>query len=150
MSNPRTATSKQLTFDTTTKPPKATETRDTTPTPRVSKPNNRMRPKPIHTATTDKPIPKAATPRVQNTQTLKETNPAQREMREQVRKHIEAKTMARIPQRSMYTRRTTRNIEWAQIIHDKETNTYLNYRQLLRHPKYKEAWENQQQMNLDG
>ena len=30
--------------------------------------------------------------------------------------------------------------ERAQTIHDKETNTYLNYRQLLRHPNYTKAW----------
>ncbi len=30
--------------------------------------------------------------------------------------------------------------ERAQLIHDRETNTYLNYRQLLRHPKYTKAW----------
>ena len=48
--------------------------------------------------------------------------------------------MAWIPQRSMYPRQTTRNIERAQSIHDEETNTYLNYRQLLRHPKYMEVW----------
>ena len=31
-------------------------------------------------------------------------------------------------------------MERAQLIHDKETNTYLNYRQLLRHPKYSVTW----------
>jgi hypothetical protein len=48
--------------------------------------------------------------------------------------------MARIPHRSTHTRRTTRNSERAQLIHDTETDTYLNYRQLLKHPKYKETW----------
>jgi hypothetical protein len=27
-----------------------------------------------------------------------------------------------------------------KLIHDEETNTYLNYQQLLRHPKYKDTW----------
>ena len=32
------------------------------------------------------------------------------------------------------------NCERAQLIHDEETNTYLNYQQLLQHPKYNEIW----------
>ncbi len=48
--------------------------------------------------------------------------------------------MTRIPQRSTYLRQTTRDIEPAQLIYDEETNTYLNYRQLMRHPKYKGIW----------
>ena len=48
--------------------------------------------------------------------------------------------MARIPHRSTHLRRITRTSERAQLIHDKETDTYLNYRQLLKHPKYKETW----------
>ena len=64
-------------FDATTKPPKATETRDTMPTPRASKPNKRTRAEPIHTATINKPIPKAATPRVQNTKPSKRSHVAE-------------------------------------------------------------------------
>jgi hypothetical protein len=48
--------------------------------------------------------------------------------------------MARIPQRNTHLRRTTRTSERAQLIHDEETNMYLNYRQLLQHPKYSEIW----------
>jgi hypothetical protein len=48
--------------------------------------------------------------------------------------------MARIPQRNRYLCQTTRSNKLAQLIHDMETNTYLNYRQLLRHPKYKDVW----------
>jgi hypothetical protein len=36
--------------------------------------------------------------------------------------------------------RNVQSIKRAQLIHDKETNTYLTYRQLLHHPKYKESW----------
>ncbi len=61
-------------------------------------------------------------------------------MRERIRKQLEAKTMARIPQQNTYLRQTTRSNEQAQLIHDKGTNRYLNYRQLLRHPKYKDEW----------
>jgi hypothetical protein len=70
----------------------------------------------------------------------KESNPARTKTRERIRKHIKAKTIAQIPQQSTYLRQTTQTIKQAQLIHDKETNTYLNYRQLLRHPAYKAAW----------
>jgi hypothetical protein len=30
------------------------------------------------------------------------------------------------------------NQRQTQLVHDEETNTYLNYRQLMQHPKYKE------------
>ena len=50
------------------------------------------------------------------------------------------KTMARIPLRKSYLRSSTRRTEQAQTIYDEETNTYLKYRQLIRHPKYKEIW----------
>ena len=33
-----------------------------------------------------------------------------------------------------------RTQELVQLIHDKETNTYLNYQQLLWHPNYTKAW----------
>jgi hypothetical protein len=93
---------------------------------------------PIHTVTVDKPIMNKPTPRVQIVP--KDTNPTRIKMKERIRKHLEAKTMARIPQRSTYLRRTTRSTKQAQLIHDKEMNTYLNYCQLLRHPKYKDTW----------
>ena len=48
--------------------------------------------------------------------------------------------MVRIPQRSTYLKQTTRSTEWVQLIHDKETNMYLNYWQLLRHPNFTAAW----------
>jgi hypothetical protein len=48
--------------------------------------------------------------------------------------------MAHIPQRNTHLRWTTRTSERAQLIHDEETNTYLNYRQLLQHQKYSEIW----------
>ncbi len=48
--------------------------------------------------------------------------------------------MARIPKQSTHLRQNARTQERVQLIHDKESNTYLNYRQLLRHPKYTKAW----------
>jgi hypothetical protein len=46
----------------------------------------------------DKIIPKTPTPRVPNRKGTKDITPARIEMKERIRKHIEAKTMARIPQ----------------------------------------------------
>jgi hypothetical protein len=57
-----------------------------------------------------------------------------------IRKHLRAKTIARITQRNTYLCQTTRNSKIAQLIHDTEMNTYLNYHQLLWHPKYKDLW----------
>ncbi len=61
-------------------------------------------------------------------------------MRDRIRKHLQAKTMARITQCNTYLCPTTQNSERAQLIHDMETNMHLNYHQLLRHPKYKDLW----------
>jgi hypothetical protein len=80
------------------------------------------------------------TPRVPSKTSTKEITPTRIETRARIRKYLESKTMAQIPHRSTHLRRTTRNIKRAQLIHDKETDTYLNYQQLLKHPKYKETW----------
>ncbi len=61
-------------------------------------------------------------------------------MKNRFREHLKVKTVARIPQQNMNLCRNVQSNERAQLIHDKETNRYLNYRQLLRHPKYKESW----------
>ena len=61
-------------------------------------------------------------------------------MRDWIKKYIEHNTMARIPTHNTHFRQTTRNAARAQPIYNKETNMYLNYRQLLRHPKYSKAW----------
>ncbi len=132
-------TPNQVTFDQTTKPPHKIQPKESVPSPRVSTPIQRARTAtPIHTVTVDKTIANKPTPRVQKVP--KDTRPARIEMRERIRKHLEAKTMARIPQQNTYLRQATRSNEQAQLIHDKETNTYLNYRQLLHHPKYKDVW----------
>ncbi len=61
-------------------------------------------------------------------------------MRNSIKEHLKTKTIARIPLGNMNLCQNVQNIEQAKLIHNKETNTYLNYRQLLRHPKYKESW----------
>jgi hypothetical protein len=132
-------TSKRVTFDQTTKPPQEIQPRESVLSPRVSTPIQRARTATlIYTVTVDKPIANKPTPMVQNVS--KNTRPARIEMKERIRKHLKAKTMARIPQQSTYIRQTTRSNKQVQLIHDKETNTYLSYRQLLHHPKYKDAW----------
>jgi hypothetical protein len=100
------------------------------------KPPDHTRSEPINKVTIDKIFPNAQTPRVTKTK----SNPKSNDNREHIRTYISSKTMARIPQRNTHLRRTTRTCERAQLIHDKETNTYLNYRQLLRHPKYNDTW----------
>jgi hypothetical protein len=127
---------RRVTFDEATKPPQIGEEIITTPIPRVMKPADRKRSEPINKVTIDKIFPNAQTPRVTKTK----SNPKSNDNRERIRTNISSKTMARIPQRNTHLRRTTRTSERAQLIHDEETNTYLNYRQLMRHPKYNDTW----------
>ncbi len=131
-----------MTFERTAKLPQGeTEPEDAAPRTRLNEPILQTRTAtPIHTATIDKPIANTLTPRRQKIPTSKDNNPARLEMRDRIRKHLQAKTMARINQRNTYLRQTTQNSKKAQLIHDTETNTYLNYRQLLRHPKFKDLW----------
>jgi hypothetical protein len=124
---------RRVTFDTTSKPPKPDELQTDIPNPRVTNQPVRTRSKPIHKVTVDKMIP---TPRVKITMSNLNSN----DNRERIRKYISSKTLARIPRRDSHLRRTTRTSHRAQLIHDKETNTYLTYRQLLRNPKYHETW----------
>ncbi len=51
--------------------------------------------------------------------------------------------LARVPRRHLFDARTHQQHqqEHAQLIHDADTGEYLNYQQLLRHPKHKELWE---------
>jgi hypothetical protein len=122
---------RRVTFDKTAKSPQIEKS---IPTPTVMRPTERTQPEPMHKVTIDKIIPNAQTPRVEKTKSNPSTN------RERIRNYIAAKTMARIPTRNSYLRRSTRTTERAQTIYDEETNTYLKYRQLMKHPKYKEVW----------
>jgi len=90
-------------------------------------------PDPMQKVTIDKIIPNAQTPRVEKIK----SNPNNRE---RIRNYIASKTMTHIPTCNSYLRRSTRTTERAQTIYDEETNTYLKYRQLMQHPKYKEVW----------
>jgi hypothetical protein len=130
---------RRVTFnETTTKPPEdQTPLTTTTPQPRAIEPMQRTRTEPIHKVAIDKAIRKAPPPRVQKAK----DNPKSNGNRDRIRRYIEAKTRARIPQRNTYIEQPTRrSMERAQTIYDEETNTYLNYRQLMRHPKYKKVW----------
>jgi hypothetical protein len=95
-----------VTFKRTAKPQQGkTEPEDAAPSARVNKPIPRTRTAtPIHTATIDKPIANTLTPRVQKIPASKDNNPARMKMRDRIRKHLQAKTMARITQCNMYLR----------------------------------------------
>jgi len=130
---------RRVTFDETVKAPTETEQRITTTAPTAPKPTQRRYTEPIYAATVEKTIPKVPTPRVHDKSSMEEITPVRTETREKIRKYLTSKTMARIPHRSIHFRQATRTSERAQLIHDKETDTYLNYQQLLKHPKYKET-----------
>ncbi len=129
---------RRVTFNkATTKPPEnEAPPTTTTPQPRVIAPAQRTRPEPIHKVAIEKAIRKVPPPRVQKAKDNLKSNGN----RDRIRQYIETKTRARIPQRTTYIGRSTRSLERAQTIYDEETNTYLNYRQLMRHPKYKKIW----------
>jgi hypothetical protein len=93
-----------VTFKQTAKPSQGeTEPEDAAPSARVNEPIQQTRTAtPIHTATIDKPIANTLTPRVQKIPASKNNNPARMEMRDRIRKHLQAKTMARITQRNTY------------------------------------------------
>ena len=128
--------SRRVTFDETTKPPQIDKPIHKTPSPRVMGLNKRTRPEPMHKVMIDKTIQNAPTPRVEKAKSTPKSNGN----RERIRSFIAQKTMARIPLRKSYLRSSTRRTERAQTIYYEETNTYLKYRQLIRHPKYKEIW----------
>jgi hypothetical protein len=121
---------RRVNFDKTAKSPQIEEP---IPTATVMRPLERTQPEPMQKVTIDKIIPNAQTPRVEKIK----SNPNNREC---IRNYIASKTMKCIPTCNSYLRRSTRTTERAQTIYDEETNTYLKYRQLMQHPKYKEVW----------
>jgi hypothetical protein len=86
-----------------TKSPQKPETRDLMPHPRVNEPTQCTRIEPIHTTKINNSIPTTLAPTKQKKSTAKEITPTRMELRERIRKHHEAKTMARIPQQSTYS-----------------------------------------------
>ena len=78
----------------------------------------------------------------QNTKPPTETilSQTKKKLGNKLREQLKTKTMERMPKNNIQLRRSTRNFQRAQLIHDKETNTYLNYRQLISHPRYKQTW----------
>jgi hypothetical protein len=137
-----------VTFDQAAKPPQESESNETAPSPRVNNSTQCTKAVLITTATIGKPITNIPTLRVHKTRstttdstpTLDRNSPTRIEMRNKIQEHLKAKTMVRIPQQNMNSCQNVWSIKWAQLIHAKETDTYLNHRQLLRHPKYKESW----------
>jgi hypothetical protein len=128
-----------VTFDQAAKPSQESESNKTAQSPRVNNLPQRTKTTPITTATIDKSITNISTPRVHKTRstttnsmpTLDKNSPARIETKNRIRDYLKVKTMARIPQRNMNLCRNVQSIERAQLIHDKETNTYLTYCQLL-------------------
>ena len=66
----------------------------------------------MHKVRIDKAIPNAQTPRVEK---LK-SNPKNNDNRERIRDYLMTKSTARIPQRNMHLRQSTRTTEQAQLI----------------------------------
>ena len=60
-------------------------------------------------------------------------------MRELIQEKISQ--CARIPQRHQMNLCIIEQKEQVQLVHDKDTGEYLNYRQLLQDPKHKDVWE---------
>jgi hypothetical protein len=108
------------------------------------RPLERTQPEPMHKVTIDKMIPNAQTPRVEKTK----SNPNNNDNRERIRNYIASKTMAPIPLRKTYIRRSTQTTERAHTIYDEETNTYLKYRQLMGHQKKRKYGPNHPPTNL--
>jgi hypothetical protein len=133
---------RRVTFDRTAKPPQGeTDPEEAATSPKVHKPIRQTQTTaPIHAAKINKPIANRSTSRVQKSPTPQDNIPTRMDMRDRIRKYLQAKTMARIPQRNTYLHQTMKSTKRAQLIHDKETNTYLNYHQLLRHLKCKNLW----------
>jgi hypothetical protein len=108
---------RQVTFDQAAKPPQESEPNETAPSPRVNNSTERTTTALITTATIDKPITNMPTPRVHKTRstttysmpTSDKNRLARIEMRNRIREHLKAKTMARIPQRNMYL---CQNVQW--------------------------------------
>ncbi len=123
-------------------------------TPRVTNPVDK--PTPRVASQSNAPTPRVAsqsnapTPRVEATAPFaktKEIPPEQAKMRQLIRAAINNR--ARIPQRHQMNLRQSQRIEWAQLIHDKETGEFLNYRKLLRDQDTKKHERDQLQTNSD-
>jgi hypothetical protein len=124
-------------------PPSATQMN--TPLPRVE--NIRPRPSP-QTAQSLPPIKESSetmsepAPRVQNKKETEKTKDKVNVNNEQLRQNIQHAVIqcARIPQHHQMQLRMQEQTERAQLIHDNETGTYLNYCQLIWNPMHKEMW----------
>jgi hypothetical protein len=148
------ATTRQVTFDPTAKP--AIETQQTprvriaTPTTRVQEtmpppsvqegtPTLRVQPTPptITAATIDKPLQQNASKTAKRIPT-----PAQTKLWGKI--SYASNLRSRLTMRTHMQLRPQGQQQWhgerIQLIRDEETGEYLNYRQLMRHPKHKTIW----------
>jgi hypothetical protein len=147
-------TTRRVTFDPTAKP--VAETQQTpracieTPTPRVQEtmppprvkegtPTLRVQPTPptITAATIDKPLQQIAGKTAKRIPT-----PAQMKLRGKISDARNSRS--RLTLRTHMQLRPHGQQQWhgkrIQLVRDKETGEYLNYRQLMRHPKHNTIW----------
>jgi len=123
-------------LDETTKPSQIEATTIDTPLSRVRELMERSRLEPMHKVRIEKIIPNKPNPRVKKLQ----SNEKDDDNRERIKQYLTTRSMARIPQRNAHLRRSIRRVERAQLIYDEESNSFLKYRQLLRHPKHSKTW----------
>ena len=135
----REETARQVTFDPSSKPPAeqqpnpAPMVMNTTPAPRVQiaipTPRVQNTSKTIAKATIDKPIPAKA---------RQEPTATQVKLRNKIKEARDIRS--RLALRTHMELRPQVQRERIQLIRDDETGEYLNYRQLMRHPKHKKIW----------
>jgi hypothetical protein len=111
------------------------------PSPKV----DNIRPRPsLQTTQSLSPIKKSSetmsepAPRVQNEKKTEKRKEKVNANKEQFRQNIRHTVMqcARIPQHHQMQLQMQEQTECAQLIYDKETGMYLNYRQLICNPKH--------------
>jgi hypothetical protein len=116
-------------------PPPRQVPREEAATPRVAYPVDKPTPRVINPSDTPTPRVDATIPH----EKAKEMSQERAKMHHLI--CAATNSRARIPQRHQMNLRQSKCHERAQLIHDKETGEFLNYRKLLRYPKHKETWE---------
>ena len=151
----REETARQVTFDPSSKPPAEQQPN---PSPQIATPTPRVRiatPAPMVMNATPAPRVQIAipTPRVQNTPKMiakatidkpipakarQEPTATQVKLRNKIKETRDIRS--RLALRTHMELRPQVQRERIQLIRDDETGEYLNYRQLMRHPKHKKIW----------
>ncbi len=116
-------------------PPSRQVPREEATTPRVTNPVDKPTPKVINPVNMPTPRADATIPH----KNAKEMSQERAKMHHLI--HAATNSRARIPQRHQMNLCQSKCNKQAQLIHDKETGEFLNYRKLLCDPKHKETWE---------